>query len=57
MQLKRHDADYDPNFKAIKSAVLTDIFTVDATIHAFNNAPKKDQRAFTAFVLLKQRNP
>jgi hypothetical protein len=57
MQLKRHDADYDPNFKAFKSAVLTDVYTVHATIGAFNMTPKKDQRAFAAFVLLKQRNP
>jgi hypothetical protein len=57
MQLKRHDADYDPNFKAYKSAVITDLFTVVAAVHAFERAPKKDRRAFAAFVLLKQRNP
>jgi hypothetical protein len=56
MQLKRHDADYDPNFRAFKSAVITDVFTVNATINAFERTSKKDRRAFAAFVLLKQRN-
>jgi uncharacterized protein (UPF0332 family) len=56
MQLKRHDADYNPDGTVFKSAVLTDVSTVEAAIDGFNKAPLKDRRAFAAFVLVKQRN-
>ena len=56
MQKKRHDADYNPNARVFKSAVLDDISIVEITINAFNGAPPKDRRAFAAWVLLKQRN-
>ena len=55
MQEKRHKADYDPNEKAIKSAVLLDIAQTEAVINGFGGAPLKDRRAFAAFVLFKQR--
>jgi uncharacterized protein (UPF0332 family) len=57
MQLKRHDADYDPHFKAFKSAVVTDIYAVAAVLRAFDRCSKKGRRAFAAFILLKQRGP
>jgi hypothetical protein len=53
---KRHDADYNPDGTVFKSAVLTDISTVEAAIDGFSQAPLKDRRAFAAFVMLKQRN-
>jgi hypothetical protein len=56
MQAKRHKADYDPNEKAYKTAVLLDIDTVEDTIKKFNSAPLKDRRAFAAFVLFKHRS-
>jgi len=56
MQIKRHDADYNPDGTVFKSAVLTDIAIVEAAIEGFNKAPLKDRRAFAAFVMLKQRN-
>jgi hypothetical protein len=56
MQIKRHDADYNPDGTVFKSAVLTDISTVEAAIDGFSQAPLKDRRAFAAFVMLKQRN-
>jgi hypothetical protein len=56
MQKKRHDADYNPNARIFKSAVLDDISIVETTINAFNGAPPKDRRAFAAWVLLKPRN-
>jgi hypothetical protein len=56
MQLKRHDADYNPDGTVFKSAVVTDVSTVEAAIDGFNKAPLKDRRAFAAFVLVKQRN-
>jgi uncharacterized protein (UPF0332 family) len=56
MQLKRHDADYNPDGTVFKSTVLTDISAVEAAIDGFSNAPLTDRRAFAAFVLVKQRN-
>lgn len=55
MQSKRHDADYDPNAKFFKSAVLLDVQAATSVIADFNAAPIKDRRAFAALVMLKQR--
>jgi uncharacterized protein (UPF0332 family) len=56
MQLKRHDADYNPYGTVFKSAVLTDISTVEAALEGFGKAALKDRRAFAALVLIKQRS-
>jgi uncharacterized protein (UPF0332 family) len=55
MQAKRHNADYDPEARFYKSAVLNDIDTVEAVIAAFDKAPVKDRRAFAVLVMLKLR--
>jgi hypothetical protein len=55
MQEKRHSADYDPNERVYKSAVLLDIATVKTAIEDFERTPIKDKRAFAAWVLLKKR--
>lgn len=55
MQIKRHDADYNPGYRAYKSSVLLDVFIVEAIITGFNHAPLKDRRAFAAHALLKHR--
>jgi hypothetical protein len=54
MQVKRHEADYDPFAKLAKSSVLTDIDQVEAAIDAFEGVATKHKRAFVAFVLFKQ---
>jgi uncharacterized protein (UPF0332 family) len=54
MQVKRHEADYDPTAKLAKSSVLTDIGQVEAAIDAFERVAAKHKRAFVAFVLFKQ---
>jgi hypothetical protein len=56
LQAKRHAADYDPNAKAYKSAVETDIDTAEAVIEDFGKAPLKDRRAFSAWVLFRLRS-
>jgi hypothetical protein len=56
MQIKRDDADYNPDRTVFKSSVLTDISMAEASIEVFNKAPIQDRRAFAAFVMLKQRN-
>ena len=55
MQIERHNADYDPDKRFFKSAVLVNIAACEVAIADFANAPLKDRRAFAAWVLLKQR--
>lgn len=55
LQIKRHDADYDPIARLTKSAVIEDVKTARRVISAFALAPIKDRRAFCAFVLFKKR--
>lgn len=56
MQVKRHKSDYDPNFKVYKSSVEQDISDTEVVIKRFNSAPRKDRRAFAAYVLFRTRN-
>jgi hypothetical protein len=55
MQIKRHDADYNPDAKSFKSAVLADIDAVEAVIKAFHAVGAKDRRAFAVWVLVDIR--
>jgi uncharacterized protein (UPF0332 family) len=56
MQSKRHNADYDPFYKTTKSEVLLDLSAVESAIDKFLKSNTKDRRAFSAFVLLKNRS-
>lgn len=53
MQIKRHEADYDPKGKYHKSAVINDIAATESCMKLFVTASVKDRRAFAAWVLLK----
>lgn len=55
MQDKRHTADYDPDAKSFKSAVMNDIAAAEVAIDDFTSTSLKDRRAFAAFVLFKHR--
>lgn len=55
MQIKRHDADYDPRARFVKSGVHGDIIIVESAITSFLSSPKRDRRAFCAWVILKDR--
>jgi len=55
MQIRRHDADYDPIGKYTKSEVLKDIDDIETAIAGFLSAPRKDRQAFSAYVLMKTR--
>lgn len=57
MQIKRHDADYDPFRTFVKSEVESDIVSVESAISAFRLASRTDRRAFCAWVVLKDRRP
>jgi hypothetical protein len=55
LQLKRREADHDPDATTYKSAVLTDIAIVEAVISEFSNVALKHRRAFAAWVMFKKR--
>lgn len=55
MQIKRHDADYDPAKRYTRSGVLRDIVDVATALAAFASQPRKDRQAFSAYVLFKAR--
>lgn len=55
LQTKRHLADYAPNERFYKSAVITDIDSAEYVIKQMQNVSKKDKRAFAALVLLRKR--
>lgn len=55
MQLKRHEADYDPYARFTKSAVGQDIRDTELAIAKLAKAPTRDRRAFAALVLFKVR--
>ena len=54
MQIKRHEADYDPYCNFNKSAVLADIAAVEFAIAEFEESKLSDRKAFAALVLFKQ---
>jgi hypothetical protein len=56
LQLKRHEADYDPDATMYKSAALANIAIVETVIKEFSNVPLKHRRAFAAWVMFKKRN-
>ena len=56
MQKDRHDADYDPYATFFKSQVIANIAAADVAIRQFNQAPRKDRRAFAVYVLLTLRS-
>ena len=56
MQTKRISADYDPTSRFTKSEVVQDIAIAKRNIDAFNALPKKDRRAFCAFVIFRRRS-
>ena len=56
LQIKRHDADYDPSATFARSEVLNDIVSAEAAIKKFKPAPISDRRAFVAWLVLAKRN-
>jgi len=55
MQAKRHEADYDPVARAVKSEVVSNIRLVEAVIADFEAADVRDRRAFAVWVLFRER--
>ena len=56
MQRRRHQADYDPEARYDKDAVLQDIIVAAETIAKLRQVPVKDRRAFAVYLLFSLRN-
>lgn len=56
MQIKRENADYDPEGIYRKSDILAYIGTVENLIIQFQQAEPKDRRAFAVYLLLHLRS-
>ena len=54
-QAQRRSADYDPAYRAVKAAVLSDIDSAEAVIGRLRSAALKDRRALAAWVTLVDR--
>jgi hypothetical protein len=55
LQVKRHEADYDPAAKFYKSDVDDSVGQAEDAVKVFGQAAATDRRAFCAYVLLKDR--
>ncbi len=55
-QKKRHQADYDPYVRYVKSSVKSDIDWARDVIRNFTKSHIKDRRAFCAYLVFKIRN-
>lgn len=55
LQPRRHLADYDPYTKFTKTDVEGDVFMAAVSIDVFNGASEEEQRAFSSWVLFKER--
>lgn len=53
MQTKRHIADYSPEGRFYKSAVISDIDRVESVIKTFDTVPAQDRRAFASWLLFR----
>ena len=55
LQIKRHDADYNPERTFYRSAVTEDIDLAEVAINDLDAVDLADRKAFAAFVLLNRR--
>jgi uncharacterized protein (UPF0332 family) len=55
LQQKRHDADYDPNFRVLRSEAIFLIEQAEIAIANLKASPKHDRREFAVALLMKKR--
>lgn len=56
LQIKRHKADYDPNYRITRSEIDSDIELVEKSIKVYRETKLKHRKAFSIFILLHSRN-
>ena len=52
LQIKRHKADYDPDWTPLKSSVLADIRSAETEINNLGSVDLKDRRAFAVWLVI-----
>lgn len=55
LQQKRHDADYDPDYRFLRADALDAIQLAENAIRDLKSSPKRDRRAFAVQILMKKR--
>jgi uncharacterized protein (UPF0332 family) len=55
LQQKRHDADYDPNCRVLRSEAIELIDMAELAIGNLKASPKRDRREFAVSLLMKKR--
>jgi uncharacterized protein (UPF0332 family) len=55
LQQKRHDADYDPDYRVLRADALDAIQQAEGAIRDLKASPKRDRRAFAVQILMRKR--
>lgn len=55
LQQKRHDADYDPDYRVLRAEALEAIKLAEDAIRDLKASPKRDRRAFAVQILMLKR--
>ena len=55
LQQKRHEADYDPDYRVLRAHALDAIQQAEDAIRKLRESSKRDRRAFAVQVLMKKR--
>jgi uncharacterized protein (UPF0332 family) len=55
LQQKRHEADYDPDYRVLRADALDAIQLAEDAIRDLKASPKRDRRAFAVQILMKKR--
>jgi uncharacterized protein (UPF0332 family) len=55
LQQKRHDADYDPDYRVLRADALDAIQQAEDAIRNLKASSKRDRRAFAVQILIKKR--
>ena len=55
LQQRRHDADYDPDYRVLRADALDAIQQAEDAIRDLKASPKRDRRAFAVQILMKKR--
>lgn len=55
LQQKRHEADYDPEYRVLRADALDAIQQAEDAIGDLRMSPKRDRRAFAVQILMKKR--
>lgn len=55
LQQRRHDADYDPDYRVLRADAFDAIQQAEDAIRDLRASPRRDRRAFAVQILIKKR--